>query len=443
MHNLRNGPSGTAPAKARASQIGTDERATNVRKSVVVLGVILAFLAFLNRACIGQVAPAMMRDLHLNQMQMGYAFSIFGVTYAIFEIPSGWLCDRVGAKTILLRVVLCWSVFTAATGMAWNYISLLIARLLFGAGEAGCFPSLAKVFSTWLPCDERPIAEGWKAAMARCGAAVAPFLMMVLYVHIGWRLAFVVIGALSLVWAVVFSFWYRDTPREHSRVNHRELMLIGNRESSDQGWAKKIEWKSFLTSRSAWALCLQWFCHYYGFYFYLTWLPTYLQRERGIDLKESAILAGLPMLFAGLGTLGSGFAVPHLSAAIGPARTRRYVSYLSYSAGALFLVLFTFIKDPVLAILVMSVSSFFVELSTPVTWITAMDLGGDAVGTLTGIMNTLGQLGAVVAPTVIAALLLISGNNWTLTFYVSAFIYGIGAWCWTILDPVTRLDRAL
>jgi sugar phosphate permease len=267
--------------------------------------------------------------------------------------------------------------------------------------------------------------------------------MMVLYVRIGWRLAFVVIGALGLIWAAIFSFWFRDSPREHSRVNRRELMLIGNREPSDQSRTKNIEWKSFLSSRSAWALCLQWFCHYYGFYFYLTWLPTYLQRERGIDVKESAILAGLPMLFAGMGTLGSGFAVPHLSAAIGAARTRRYVSYLSYSAGALFLLLFTFIKDPVVAILVMSLSSFFVELSTPVTWITAMDLGGEAVGTLTGIMNTLGQLGAVVAPTVIAALLVISGNNWTLTFYVSAFIYGIGAWCWTILDPVTRLDRAL
>ena len=111
-----------------------------MRKSVVVLGVILAFLAFLNRACISQVAPAMMRDLHLNQMQMGYAFSIFGLTYAIFEIPSGWLCDRVGAKAILLRVVLCWSVFTAATGMAWNYISLLIARLLLWRRRSRLFP---------------------------------------------------------------------------------------------------------------------------------------------------------------------------------------------------------------------------------------------------------------------------------------------------------------
>jgi sugar phosphate permease len=443
MDKVRNGPSGVACAKARGSRIGTEERTTNVRKSVVVLGVILAFLAFLNRACISQVAPAMMRDLHLNQMQMGYAFSVFGLTYAMFEIPSGWLCDRAGAKAILLRVVLCWSVFTAATGMAWNYISLLIARLFFGAGEAGCFPSLAKVFSTWLPSEERPIAEGWKAAMARCGAAVAPFLMMILYVRIGWRLAFVVVGAFGLLWAVIFWFWYRDTPQQHSRVNRRELILIGHREPSNQSHATQIEWKSFLASRSAWALCLQWFCHYYGFYFYLTWLPTYLQHERGIDLKESAIQSGLPMLFAGLGTLGSGFAVPRLSAAIGSARTRRYVCYLSYIAGAFFLLLFTFIKDPVLAILVMSLSSFFVELSTPITWITAMDLGGDAVGTLTGIMNTLGQLGAVVAPTVIAFLLVISGNNWTLTFYVSACIYGIGAWCWTILDPVTRLDRAL
>jgi MFS transporter, ACS family, glucarate transporter len=428
------------PAKAPDSQIGTPGPPTRVRKGVVLLAVILAFLAFLNRACISQVAPAIMRDLHLSQMQMGYVFSIFGLSYAIFEIPSGWLCDRLGAKAVLLRVVLCWSVLTAATGLAWNYASLLIIRLLFGAGEAGCFPALAKVFSTWLPPEERPIAEGWKAAMGRCGAAVAPFLMVILYVRIGWRGAFAIFGTLGVVWAALFSFWYCDRPQDHPAVNSEELRWIANRELIAQGKAMNIRWQGFLTSRSAWALCLQWFCHYYGFYFYLTWLPTYLQRERGIKLEESAILAGMPLLFAGMGTLASGFSMPYLSELIGSSRARRYVSYLSYTAGALLLLLFTFIKSPVLAILVMSLSSFFVELSTPVTWITAMDLGGEAVGTLTGAMNTLGQVGAVAAPTLIACLLAISGNNWTLTFYVSAFIYGMGAWCWTILDPVTRLD---
>ena len=142
---------------------------TGVRRRVVAFGASLAFLSFLDRAAISQAAPAISRDLHLNTVQMGLVFSAFGITYAACEIPSGWLCDRFGARKLLTRVVVLWSVFTAATGLAWNFPSLVVTRLLFGVGESGCFPGLARVFRTWLPPKERNVAEGIKAA-ARASA---------------------------------------------------------------------------------------------------------------------------------------------------------------------------------------------------------------------------------------------------------------------------------
>lgn len=141
----------------------------DARRRVIAFGMTLAFLSYLDRACISQAAPMIARDLHFNAIQMGYIFSAFGLTYAAMEIPSGWLIDRFGPRLVLSRVVICWSFFTAATGFAWNFASMPIARLLFGAGEAGCFPGLAKTFSNWLPADERTRAEGWKASSARWG----------------------------------------------------------------------------------------------------------------------------------------------------------------------------------------------------------------------------------------------------------------------------------
>jgi ACS family glucarate transporter-like MFS transporter len=385
----------------------------------------LAFISYLDRASISQAAPMIARDLHFNTIQMGYIFSAFGLTYAAMEIPSGWLIDRFGPRVVLTRVVVCWSFFTAATGLAWNFGSMLAARLLFGAGEAGCFPGLAKTFSNWLPPDERARAEGWKAASARWGGAAAPLLVVALYASLGWRETFVLFGAIGVVWAVFFYILFWDGPVE------RAIRPV----------SPGAPWKAFLRSGSAWALCVQWFCHFYGFYFYVTWLPTYLLEARGVAVKHGAILSGLPLLAAGCGCLFAGYLLPPAARRWGLVRARRAFAYFAYGGAALFLLLFTFIHDPNLAMIVMSLSSFVVELSSPVTWTTAMDLGGASVGLLTGMMNTLGHLGGSVAPAIIGYLLAASGNNWNVAFYASAALYAVGGLCWVVLDPVTRLDR--
>jgi MFS transporter, ACS family, glucarate transporter len=180
------------------------------RRRVVAFGASLAFLSFLDRAAISQAAPAISKELHLTPVQMGLVFSAFGITYAACDIPSGWLCDRFGARKLLTRVVLLWSLLTAATGLAWNFTSLVIVRLLFGAGESGCFPGLARVFSTWLNQRERNSAEGIKAASARWGAALTPALMAAVYTFLSWRQVFGLFGLVGVVWGVLFFSFYRD-----------------------------------------------------------------------------------------------------------------------------------------------------------------------------------------------------------------------------------------
>ena len=134
--------------------------------------------------------------------------------------------DRWGAKKVLLRVVALWSFFTAATGWAWNYSSLLICRLLFGVGEAGCFPNLTKSFTVWLPQHERVRAQGWMWLAARWGGAVTPLMVAWMLLHIHWRMVFGIFGTLGIVWAVLFYFWYRDRPSDHPSVNEAERALL-------------------------------------------------------------------------------------------------------------------------------------------------------------------------------------------------------------------------
>jgi len=410
----------------------------NARRGVVVFGASLAFLSFLDRAAISQAAPSIQRDLHLSSFQMGLVFAAFGFTYAVCEIPSGWLCDRFGARLLLTRVVILWSIFTAATGWAWNFTSMMGTRLLFGAGESGCFPGLAQVFRTWLPLPERNSAEGIKAAAARWGAAVTPALMAALYSFLSWRQVFLLFGGLGIVWGVLFSRWYRDRPRGHPAVNDAELALL----PATRGPAEApVSWAKLVRARSIWALGIQWFCHYYGFYFYITWLPLYLYRSRGLDLRHGSLAAGLPLFSAGLGSLFAGWALSALTARLNStARARRLLGYAAYGGAGALLLIFTWTANQALAMALMSLSSFAAEFSGPITWTTAMDIGGERVGTVSGFMNMLGHFGGSVAPAVTGLLLAVSGNAWNVAFYCSALIYGLGALCWTIIDPITPID---
>lgn len=417
------------------------EQPTRARYKAVAFGVALSFITYIDRVAISQAAPSIVKELGLTAIQMGYVFSAFGLTYALLEIPGGWLCDRIGPRKVLTRIVLWWSFFTAATGWAWNYPSLLMTRLLFGAGEAGCFPGLAKSFRTWLPQSERPMAEGFKATAARWAAASTPFLLVTLFRYVSWRQAFSVFGVIGVSWAAVFFWWYRDDPARHPAVNAAERKLLAHTQEEGAQPLGPTPWRRFLRSRSAWALCLQWFCHYYGFYFYITWLPTYLLRGRGLSLQQGALMAGMPMLSAGIGSLFCGWLAPRLGRSSGSiAHTRRRLAYCAYGGASAMLLVFTSIRDPFWAMCAMSLSAFAAEFSGPISWTTVMDLGGRHVGALSAAMNMMGHFGGSVAPATIGYILEATGYHWTLAFYVSAAIYSAGAICWALIDPVTRLD---
>ena len=427
----------------------TSARPSKIRYWVVVFAIALSIITYIDRVCISLAAPAITKDLKLTDTEMGWALSLFAIAYAAFEIPGGWLGDKLGARSVLMRIVIWWSFFTAATAFAWNAVSLWVIRFLFGMGEAGCFPNITKAYTTWLPAEERVRAQGITWMSARWGGAFTPPLLGVIMGALDWRMAFIIFGALGVVWAVFFYGWFRDNPKDNPKVNAGELKLL-EEASQNAGGHGHVPWGKLLTSTTVWLLWLQYFCVSYGWYFYITWLPTYLQRERGMDFKKSAILSGMPLFLGGIGCLVAGFfLIPRLTRILGSEnRARRYVSAFGCALAGCLLILSTKLQDPLIALITISFASFANDLQMPASWGTCMSLGGKYAGTLSGSMNMMGNLGGALAPIAIPLILKwctdqgLGAMKWDMTFYVSAAMYGVAMVAWLVIDTSRPIDQS-
>jgi MFS family permease len=416
-------------------------RPTRVRYGVVAFAVSLAVITYLDRVCISFAAPAIRHDLGLTAIRMGWAFTAFNIGYALFEIPGGFLGDWIGPRKVLTRIVLWWSFFTAATGWAWSHASLVATRFLFGAGEAGCFPNLTKAFTTWLPAGERVRAQGILWLAARWGGAFTPPLVAVVMGLVGWRHSFEIFGCVGVVWAAAFYFWYRDNPLHKPKMNgaERELLRQSSKMASGHG---DVPWGRMVRSRQLWMLCWQFFALNYGWYFNVTWLPTYLREERHLAIASTALLSMLPLFMGGLGNPVSVFLTARLTRKLNDVgRARRMVARLGFVGAGGFLFFSTRMPGPLAAMLAIGMASFCNDFVMPVAWSSAADIGGEHAGTLSGAMNMWGNLGGALSPIAIGYMLDATHNNWNLTFYVSAAVYLTGAVFWSFLDPVTPLGR--
>jgi MFS family permease len=340
-----------------------------------------------------------------------------------------------------MRIVIWWSLFTAATGWAWNATSLIVIRALFGAGEAGAFPNLTRVFTTWLPARERERAQATLWLATRVSGAFTPVLVAGLISAIGWRRTFEVFGAIGVVWAVLFYRYYRDQPADHPAVNSAELALLPPPTETAIAHTG-VPWGLIFSSPHVWLLSIQYMCLAYGWWFYINWLPTYLRNARGTTLTMGALLAGLPLLLGGAGCLVSAALIPRLAKKFGSvALARRIIAVTGFAGASACIVIFTGIEDPTRAMIVLGFAGFFNDFVMPAAWAGTMDIGGRYSGTVSGAMNMMGSIAGASSVLVVGYLLAWTGQNWTLTFYVSSGIYLVGAVCWLFLDSHTPLER--
>ena len=430
----------------------TSAAATRVRYAALAWLCALSTITYIDRVCIKQVQGDMQRDLGLTGSQFAWAFSAFALAYAIFEIPTGWLGDRLGPKKVLVRIVLCWLFFTALTGLVFGtgmvaLLMLLGVRFLFGAGEAGAYPNIARATRNWFPFAERGRAQGLVWAFGRWGGAVAPVLIVALTVPFdalgwqGWRFGFVLLAVLGLAWVWGFVVRFRNQPRDHPGVNAAEVAVIEGG-GGGVGPAAPLSWAAMLTSRTLWVLSIMYFCSNAGWSVFITYDTKYLQTSLHLSGWMLHVMSGMPLLLGGVGCLLGGLLTDRLVPVLGRRWGRTAQGFAAYGLGAALFVLaiqFT-VSVPPLAFVCLCLASFAKDFAMGASWATSIDIGHRYSGTVAGFMNTVGNLGTVFAAPMghwIARRASPDGatENWTaaLAFYAAMFAVACG--CWLFIDP--------
>jgi MFS family permease len=413
----------------------TSPQNLGVRHKVLGMTVLLAAITYLDRVAISVTRGEIQRDLGLDLVQMGTVFSAFYVAYAAFEIPSGWWGDRVGSRAVLARIVTWWSAFTVLTAAAFSYHSLVAVRFLFGAGEAGAWPNVTRTFSRWFPLQERGRAQGVFFMGAHLAGGLTPLLVTALLtIGFGWRTLFVMFGSIGFVWAVAWWQWFRDTPAEHPSVGAEERSYIEGvgRTSASYDFGP-TDWRRLLSNRTSIGLCLMYFTQTFGGAFYVTWLPTYLE-ERGLGGITRAILAGLPLTLSAVADVFGGITTDSLTRRFGLRVGRAAVGGVALAAAGVFTILGTFMANPVWAAVLIALGGASSNFLLGAAWGTCIDIGGRRSGALSGAMNSSGQLGAILSPTLVA-LIVKQFSDWSAPLHLTGTLFLMGAACWLWIDP--------
>jgi MFS family permease len=396
-------------------------------------------VTYLDRAAIGAMASSIRKDFSLNESEMGWVFFAFIFAYALFEIPTARWADRRGAQSVLIRIVSWWSVFTLATAGAWNYLSLIVMRFLFGAGEAGAFPCVARVLSRWMPFRERGTAKGIFFAGAYLSASLTTLLVTALLPLFTWREILAAFGLVGFVWVLAWRWWYRDEPTDHPAANEAERALILADRPPEKvhptGWPY---WSNLLKQRNVRLLCFLYMPNCATFYFCITWLPTYLQEQHGFEKTQLGIVAALPLAFSVLTQFFGGYWSDLLTKRFGVTIGRRTPGVVGYSLAAVFIVLANLATAPVTAAVFIALAAATCMLTTAPAWSTCVDIGGENSATVAATMNTAGQFAAMAMPPIVGYSVQIT-HSWNMPFWILAGLFVMGAICWSFVDPKKRI----
>lgn len=454
---------------------------TRVRYRMLAMACGLSMITYLDRVCLGSAAPAIAAELSLSSVaELKWAFTAFTIAYAVFEIPSGWLGDRIGPRSTLIRIVLLWSIFTALTGLVGLRIgsitlgglgTLITLRFLFGAGEAGAYPNITRALHNWFPVTQWETAQGWIWMSGRLMGGLTPLIWAILVGGTAltpplmtWRGSFWLFSALGVLWCGAFARWFRDVPEQHPGVNAAEAALIRTGNSRHLA-STPIDWKRLLSNPSLWALCVMYSLVNYGWAFNITYLPSYLQLRFSIPDNDllGAVYKGAPLWVGAIGCLLGGPVINILDRRFHDRhRARRILGMVALSGCALCWFGVKAAPNVHVFSLLVAAAAFCIDLTLGATWATCQDIGRPNVAVAAACMNTIGTLGAAFAnwltgtlverslarhaetlqvavaqlPTTVKQAASLSGYQTVFTTYVAAYI--LAAACWAMVRHRTE-----
>jgi len=459
-------PSNASTDYKAAPPLDLGERPSQVRYGVLAFLAAMTFILYLDRACINQAAPVIKKELGISDTRLGFVFGAFTLAYAVFEIPAGWWGDRYGSRRILTRIVVWWSLFTALTGAALGFGTLLVIRFLFGAGEAGALPNCARVLRGWFPDSSRGRAQGFVTTAMMIGGAAAPVASQWLIDRVGWRWSFVVFALTGVAWALAFYAWFRDDPAEHPATNDAERRLIAARRKPREsaGTAQEalaaelapdkaevhgpIPWDRVISCANIWLLGAVLMTMSAMYEVLSSWYPTYLQNARGASQDLSSRLASLVLTSGAVGAFFGGWLTDWLVQKTGSprwGRTAQAVVGAGLSSVGILVSIWT--DSTVAASAFVALAAFGVQLQLPSWWASATQVSGRHLGALFGMLNMMGGVGRILSQLFVGSFadwrksLGYSGRaQWDPALYAYVVVALIGMVLWSQINPERTVD---
>ena len=417
------------------------------RKNVILtMLVILGMVTFLDRINISVAGSSIMHDLQLSPSEWGWVQSAFILSYGLMQIPMGALGDRFGHRKILSLIVLWWSLFTAFTGLAGGLASLLVIRFMFGIGEAGSSPCSTGVISRWFEKHEVGKAQGYVWAASRMGGALTPFVVIPVMVTVGWRSAFYLLGALGIVWAIVWWLFYRDTgvagASDTSDTSSTSVTSVTSSTSSTSSTtAGGLQWSAVLCNSQFWLLCGMYFFYAFGSWFFFSWFPTFMELGRGFDKTELTYAVAVPFIMSMMGNIAGGHLTDKLTHRYGIKIGRKALGSSSLAISAVCMFLAAFIPGKMAVFVFLSLCFGIFDLMLPSAWALCIDLGKQQAGTLSGAMNTAGNIGGFCCGILFGELVQQSGN-YNLPLYMIAAMLIISAVLFAFINPEKPIAKS-
>jgi ACS family glucarate transporter-like MFS transporter len=410
------------------------------RHRVLALLATLSVITYLDRVCISIAGPRIQNEFALTPEQWGLVTGAFAVAYALFEIPSGYWADKFGARAMLVRIVLWWSLFTTATGFVSRLWSLVVVRFLFGAGEAGAYPTAATVIFRWFPAVERGRSFGVVLLSGQLGAALAPLLIVPIQARFGWRASFYAFGLVGVCWSAAFWRWYRNTPQQKAGITARELAEIAAPVSPGAAPASTVHalpWRAIAANRSICALMGATFGYLYAYYFFLFWLPTYLIRERGFTENQTK-LSALPFVLGMIANLAGGVARDRATRRWGPTWGPRSVGLIGLGSAAAAVLAALVSPSGYLALVWLALCYGGITFQQPTVFSTCVDIGKRYSGAVAGCINTAGALGGLLS-SFIFGYLVQRFHSYDAVLVTMTVVLGAGAVLWLFIDATEEL----
>ena len=372
---------------------------THIRHRIIAVSMLMAFILYLDRICMADIlkSASFRADVPLSNDELGRVMGAFFLSYALFQVPAGWASDRFGARKMLTAYIVLWSVLTGLTGLVSSFTGLLIVRLLFGAAQAGAFPTSGAVIRRWMPLTSRARASSMVSLGGRLGGTFAPFLTAWMVVNLGhWRRPLWVDCVLGLSIAALYWHIVRDRPEEHPGCNDAERAVIGQPPVEKPVPTGEVlaMLGAFCRSRSLWLNAAGQFLVNVGWVFLVTWLPLYLKEQKGVEDVAGGRMVTVALAFGMLGQLVGGVLADWSVRRFGPRWGRVWpMSASGLLAGSAYLGCLQ--MDSAWGVIACcAVVSFAVDMGNPAIWAFMQDVGGRATAAAFGWGNMWGNFGA-------------------------------------------------